>query len=59
MFFPNPLDVKLFIYVQGIGKKNSCFKSDTKWVHIVPITQCYFQSCVRKNTHRHKDVIGL
>ena len=37
------------------AKKIACFKLDTKWVHIVPMTKCFFQSPVRKNTHRHKE----
>ena len=37
------------------AKKFACFKLDTKWVHIVPMTKCVFQSPVRKNTHRHKE----
>jgi hypothetical protein len=27
---------------------------DTKWVHIVPMTRCFFQSCIQKNTHHIK-----
>ncbi len=23
-------------------------------VHIIPMTRCFFQACVQKNTHRHK-----
>ncbi len=42
------------IYVRGLGKKIGRFKLDTNWVHIVPMTTCFFQSRVQKNTHHHK-----
>jgi hypothetical protein len=38
----------------GLMQKNGRFKLDTNWVHIVPMTTCFFQSRVRKKSHRHK-----
>jgi hypothetical protein len=56
MFCLSPVDVPM-CKVQA--KFIACFKLDTKWVHIVPMTRCFFQTRAQKIHIITKEVIGL